>query len=912
MLLNTIPPTCRRRALSPSVLILAVAVVVTGSTFRLEAQCQPFVRGDTNADGELGLSDAVTILGFAFLGDEAPSCMKATDINSNGTAAEISDAIYLLSFSFLGGSAPAGPFPDCGVEAGDSNLSCLVYAPCSGFICPGEAVDEEAALELIESEFVDPASPVVELSTLELVVGETLEVAVGESGLTTPWLEWGDGDWQPVPESGQLSHVYKSFGEKTVWLADASGEVYDAQTVFVVPALSILDIHIDAFPADGMGGGGNNIAPRGGAGQGQNNPFDPNQQGEQNPPGGQNQPSFHVDIPDPVRQIPAGQPGPVLGVQILTEGTGVLSVKITVEMADGNRIVLGESSQSHDSSAPFGIEVGPLPTQVVGVTRVWVNVETQSGASRMSVPFSYQTLQLNLTPAQQNDPCWQIRIFHQVLVGLKKIKKDDCERIRRALEQLEGELSQARFDLTAANAALDAADAARSQLQEEYNKLESQIQNMLGSAGTLKSRDQLSSGEQFVGNGGIGVAFTSASALLSQSSAFSPSILASVNKLGQLSKKITQAGKNYTQAEAKVAGLEAKIADLEAQIADLEAQLEACERECHELETEIEDVEELEKECLRIQKIIRETQDAIDDAGSDAHGAGQDVDGFDSDAEGTRGQSGSSPGTDADREDDEEGIQEAESVAAGGKTKLEDALRKLQDARNALAAGDFDRAAALTAEAHECIKEAKATIATAQGMLDDVGESIEGRECTSGEKQELEWVPYTLSVSLGYSLVPTGQTPDSWEEIKNKAESRVAAVQGFLEFVDWVSTPVEKLVEVVTLGLVKNPFEIDAGEIAEKLVGAYRELFKGQLGIDVYVHLGAQKVEQRIVKECIGGKWVTGTEVRMIGEPVPTPPAVKVGEVLLKDEDDRREAVDKLLENHEKNLRAGWYTTLSR
>ena len=893
-----------------SLLVLTVAALVTVGAPRLQAQtpdaqCQPFLRGDANADGKLGLSDAVTILGFAFLGSDAPSCMKATDINSDGAAAEMSDAIYLLSFNFLGGAAPASPFPDCGVEEKDSGLSCVSYAPCADFVCPGQEISEEEALSQIEGEFVAPATPVVQLSRTELIVGEQLDVTVTEaSELTTPWLEWGDGDWQPVPEDGELSHVYKSFGEKTVWLADGSGEVYDAQEVFVVPELSILDIHVDPFPADGLGGGAN-LAPRGNQGQGQGNQ---NQPGGNQPPN--NQPPFQLDIPDPLRQIPVGQPGPALHVNVLTEGTGVLSVKITAETANGNRIVLGESNHEHDSGRPLGIQVGPVPTDSVGVTRVWVDVETQSGASSMSVPFSYQVLQLDIPVGQQNDPCWQIRILHQVLTGLKKIKKDDCERIRRALEQAEGELSQARFDLVAAEAVLDAADAARSQLQEEYNKLESQIENMLGDAGTLKSQDQLGASEQFVGNGGIGVAFASASALLKQSSAFSPSILASVNKLGQLSKKIAAAGQNYTQAEAKVAGLEAKISALEAQIADLEAQLAACEDECEQLETEIEDLEAQEKECLRIQKIIRETQDAIDDAAGAAHGAGQAGEDFDNDAGATRGQSASSPGTDADHEADEEGIQEAEGVAAGGKSKLEEAEQKLKDARAALAGGDFDGAAALIDEAKACIDQAHSAINTAQGMLDSVGNSIEARECTNGEKEALEWKPYTLTVSLGYSLVPTGQSPESWEEIKNKAEERVAAVKGFLTFVDWVTTPVEKLLEVVTLGLIKNPLEIDPGEIAEKIVGAYTELFKGQLGIDVYVHLGTQKVEQRLVKECVNGKWVTSTEVRMIGDPVPTDTRF-VGSVELKDEDQRREAVNKLIEQEEKKLRTGWYTTLA-
>jgi hypothetical protein len=72
-----------------------------------------FVRGDANGDGRVDLSDAVSTLGWLFLGASTPGCVAATDTNSD-EAVDISDPIWILTHLFLGGPAPAAPFPDCG------------------------------------------------------------------------------------------------------------------------------------------------------------------------------------------------------------------------------------------------------------------------------------------------------------------------------------------------------------------------------------------------------------------------------------------------------------------------------------------------------------------------------------------------------------------------------------------------------------------------------------------------------------------------------------------------------------------------------------------------------------------------------------------------------------------------------
>lgn len=69
-----------------------------------------FLRGDANHDMSTDISDPVFILGFLFLGEEAPPCPDAADVDDNGQI-QITDAINMLGWLFQGGDAPAAPYP---------------------------------------------------------------------------------------------------------------------------------------------------------------------------------------------------------------------------------------------------------------------------------------------------------------------------------------------------------------------------------------------------------------------------------------------------------------------------------------------------------------------------------------------------------------------------------------------------------------------------------------------------------------------------------------------------------------------------------------------------------------------------------------------------------------------------------
>ncbi|MBI4604464.1 MAG: DUF1028 domain-containing protein [Planctomycetes bacterium] len=86
-----------------------------------------FLRGDCYGDGDSsGVSDAIYLLAFNFLGGPAPPCRAACDSNGDGDSGGVSDAIHLLAFNFLGGPAPPGPFPACGPPSlpADGSLGC--------------------------------------------------------------------------------------------------------------------------------------------------------------------------------------------------------------------------------------------------------------------------------------------------------------------------------------------------------------------------------------------------------------------------------------------------------------------------------------------------------------------------------------------------------------------------------------------------------------------------------------------------------------------------------------------------------------------------------------------------------------------------------------------------------------------
>ena len=60
---------------------------------------------------------------------ESPLCLRAADADDDGDI-DITDAIYGLDFQWFGGEPIPAPYPACGVDPIDDELTCASFPPC--------------------------------------------------------------------------------------------------------------------------------------------------------------------------------------------------------------------------------------------------------------------------------------------------------------------------------------------------------------------------------------------------------------------------------------------------------------------------------------------------------------------------------------------------------------------------------------------------------------------------------------------------------------------------------------------------------------------------------------------------------------------------------------------------------------
>jgi len=82
-----------------------------------------FIRGDTNRDGVVDLTDAIHEL-LVLFGVETSPCLEALDVDDDSRLT-LGDPIRILDFVFSAGPAPAAPFPEYGPDP----------SPAQGFPC---------------------------------------------------------------------------------------------------------------------------------------------------------------------------------------------------------------------------------------------------------------------------------------------------------------------------------------------------------------------------------------------------------------------------------------------------------------------------------------------------------------------------------------------------------------------------------------------------------------------------------------------------------------------------------------------------------------------------------------------------------------------------------------------------------
>jgi hypothetical protein len=82
-----------------------------------------FVRGDSDGNGKLAITDAVVSLQYLFQGGTRPSCPDAADATDDGKL-DLTDPIYTLNHLFLGGPALPAPYPERGTDPTADDIEC--------------------------------------------------------------------------------------------------------------------------------------------------------------------------------------------------------------------------------------------------------------------------------------------------------------------------------------------------------------------------------------------------------------------------------------------------------------------------------------------------------------------------------------------------------------------------------------------------------------------------------------------------------------------------------------------------------------------------------------------------------------------------------------------------------------------
>lgn len=85
-----------------------------------------FLRGDSNDDGSVDISDAVAVLGYLFQGGNAPYCADAADANDDGQV-DIGDPILILRSLFQRSARIRPPYPRAGHDRTPDELDCDIY-----------------------------------------------------------------------------------------------------------------------------------------------------------------------------------------------------------------------------------------------------------------------------------------------------------------------------------------------------------------------------------------------------------------------------------------------------------------------------------------------------------------------------------------------------------------------------------------------------------------------------------------------------------------------------------------------------------------------------------------------------------------------------------------------------------------
>jgi len=180
-----------------------------------------FVRGDTNADGEVDGADAVGTLSVLFGGRGEIACDDAADANDDGSV-DISDAIRTLTYLYVGGVIIPSPGPSaCGSDPTADAISCGQYVLC-----------DDGALQVFLDPDGDDARDGLTLETAVVSLERAHEIISSESPdqdfevLIAPGRYFGQCvDWTyTLPDHAITFRRLDSDGERPVFDGSSASE----------------------------------------------------------------------------------------------------------------------------------------------------------------------------------------------------------------------------------------------------------------------------------------------------------------------------------------------------------------------------------------------------------------------------------------------------------------------------------------------------------------------------------------------------------------------------------------------------------------------------------------------------------------------------------------------------------------
>ena len=202
----------------------------------VQAGDNAFLRGDSNTDTRVDLSDAIFTLAYLFQGGDAPLCLDALDSNDSGEV-DISDPSHLLRHLFLGAAAPPAPWQECGLDPSADGLGCASFPPCEVVAPPPNPSEAIALLRTAEDGEVDVMVTGAVVTYKRPAVGGAPAGFFLQADASGPAIvvELDPLSLDPEPQVGDLLSLR----------ATELGTIYDARAIRALADYEVLESGID-------------------------------------------------------------------------------------------------------------------------------------------------------------------------------------------------------------------------------------------------------------------------------------------------------------------------------------------------------------------------------------------------------------------------------------------------------------------------------------------------------------------------------------------------------------------------------------------------------------------------------------------------------------------------------------------